>query len=405
MAGPMRSPPATPAPDTRGRRRRHGPAALHQRHHRACPRAASTPSSLMHNAVGGQLGLGSLGDGGARPSCRCSTSPAWSACVHTHRPLRRHAGHHAALGSRLAGRLISRRKDDDWINIPTMVIDLLRPARTSRASTCRSLRYIERRRRGDAAGRRAAPAGAVRPEVPGRLRPHRDRRAVALPIRPRAPSSNAWAFPYLRGRFARGRSRDAEGDAASARSGEIITAGPRCSRATGSGRRRPPRPSSSSRASEFFRTGDIGRMDEDGYFFMTDRLKRMINASGFKVWPAEVEMLHVTSTRRSRRPASSPPRTPIAARPVKAVVVLRPTHKDTTEQKNHRLVPREHGGLQDPARGAVRRRLAEEGQRQGDVALAAGSGSGRRQADDHGSASEGRAQDLPGLARPCRRTG
>jgi fatty-acyl-CoA synthase len=32
-------------------------------------------------------------------------------------------------------------------------------------------------------------------------------------------------------------------------------------------------------------------MDEDGYFFMTDRLKRMINASGFKVWPSEVELL------------------------------------------------------------------------------------------------------------------
>ena len=42
---------------------------------------------------------------------------------------------------------------------------------------------------------------------------------------------------------------------------------------------------------QFFRTGDLGRMDEEGYFFMTDRLKRMINASGFKVWPAEVEML------------------------------------------------------------------------------------------------------------------
>ena len=41
----------------------------------------------------------------------------------------------------------------------------------------------------------------------------------------------------------------------------------------------------------FFRSGDLGRMDEDGYFFMTDRLKRMINASGFKVWPAEVELL------------------------------------------------------------------------------------------------------------------
>lgn len=31
--------------------------------------------------------------------------------------------------------------------------------------------------------------------------------------------------------------------------------------------------------------------DEDGYFFMTDRLKRMINASGYKVWPAEIEAL------------------------------------------------------------------------------------------------------------------
>ncbi|WP_423802078.1 long-chain fatty acid--CoA ligase [Neobacillus sp. SAB-20_R2A] len=39
----------------------------------------------------------------------------------------------------------------------------------------------------------------------------------------------------------------------------------------------------------FFRTGDIGRFDEDGYFFMVDRVKRMINASGFKVWPTEVE--------------------------------------------------------------------------------------------------------------------
>jgi fatty-acyl-CoA synthase len=41
----------------------------------------------------------------------------------------------------------------------------------------------------------------------------------------------------------------------------------------------------------FFRTGDLALVDEDGYFFMRDRLKRMINASGFKVWPAEVESL------------------------------------------------------------------------------------------------------------------
>jgi fatty-acyl-CoA synthase len=30
-------------------------------------------------------------------------------------------------------------------------------------------------------------------------------------------------------------------------------------------------------------------VDEEGYFFLRDRLKRMINASGYKVWPAEVE--------------------------------------------------------------------------------------------------------------------
>ena len=41
----------------------------------------------------------------------------------------------------------------------------------------------------------------------------------------------------------------------------------------------------------FLRTGDLCAVDEDGYFFMRDRLKRMINASGFKVWPAEVENL------------------------------------------------------------------------------------------------------------------
>jgi fatty-acyl-CoA synthase len=41
----------------------------------------------------------------------------------------------------------------------------------------------------------------------------------------------------------------------------------------------------------FFRTGDLGYYDEEGYFFLVDRLKRMINAAGYKVWPAEVESL------------------------------------------------------------------------------------------------------------------
>jgi fatty-acyl-CoA synthase len=39
----------------------------------------------------------------------------------------------------------------------------------------------------------------------------------------------------------------------------------------------------------FLRTGDLGRCDEDGFYYIADRLKRMINAAGYKVWPAEVE--------------------------------------------------------------------------------------------------------------------
>ena len=39
----------------------------------------------------------------------------------------------------------------------------------------------------------------------------------------------------------------------------------------------------------FFRTGDIGKKDSDGWFYIIDRLKDMINASGYKVWPREVE--------------------------------------------------------------------------------------------------------------------
>lgn len=39
----------------------------------------------------------------------------------------------------------------------------------------------------------------------------------------------------------------------------------------------------------WFHTGDLGRMDEDGFFYIVDRLKDMINLSGFKVYPTEVE--------------------------------------------------------------------------------------------------------------------
>jgi long-chain acyl-CoA synthetase len=42
-------------------------------------------------------------------------------------------------------------------------------------------------------------------------------------------------------------------------------------------------------ADGWMRSGDVGFMDEAGWFYLVDRKKDMINASGFKVWPREVE--------------------------------------------------------------------------------------------------------------------
>ena len=36
-------------------------------------------------------------------------------------------------------------------------------------------------------------------------------------------------------------------------------------------------------------TGDIAKMDEEGWTYIVDRKKDLINASGYKVWPNEVE--------------------------------------------------------------------------------------------------------------------
>ncbi len=81
----------------------------------------------------------------------------------------------------------------------------------------------------------------------------------------------------------------------------------------------------------FLRTGDLAFVDEDGYFFMTDRLKRMINASGYKVWPAEVEALMY------RHPAIQEACVIAAVdarrgETVKALVVLKPGHGATEQQ-------------------------------------------------------------------------
>jgi fatty-acyl-CoA synthase len=74
----------------------------------------------------------------------------------------------------------------------------------------------------------------------------------------------------------------------------------------------------------FFRTGDLGYYDEEGYFFITDRLKRMINASGYKVWPAEVEaMLYAHPAIQEACVIGAPDG--YRGETVKAVVVPRPS--------------------------------------------------------------------------------
>ena len=41
-------------------------------------------------------------------------------------------------------------------------------------------------------------------------------------------------------------------------------------------------------------TGDIAKMDEDGYFYIVDRKKDMIIASGYNVYPSEIEDVYIT---------------------------------------------------------------------------------------------------------------
>lgn len=75
----------------------------------------------------------------------------------------------------------------------------------------------------------------------------------------------------------------------------------------------------------FVRSGDLGQRDEDGYFFIVDRLKRMVNASGYKVWPAEVEaMLHEHPAIAEACVIAA--HDPYRGETVKAVVVLREAH-------------------------------------------------------------------------------
>ncbi|GAA1561198.1 hypothetical protein GCM10009789_13050 [Kribbella sancticallisti] len=67
--------------------------------------------------------------------------------------------------------------------------------------------------------------------------------------------------------------------------GEIVTSGPQVVL----GYWNKPDETAHALPGRQLRTGDVGYMDADGWFYIVDRKKDLINASGYKVWPREVE--------------------------------------------------------------------------------------------------------------------
>jgi long-chain acyl-CoA synthetase len=81
----------------------------------------------------------------------------------------------------------------------------------------------------------------------------------------------------------------------------------------------------------WLRTGDICRMDEDGYFYLVDRRKDMIDASGFKVFPREVEEALLMHPAVAEAVVAGVPDR-YRGETVKAFVVLRPQQAATADE-------------------------------------------------------------------------
>jgi long-chain acyl-CoA synthetase len=79
------------------------------------------------------------------------------------------------------------------------------------------------------------------------------------------------------------------------------------------------------------RTGDVGFMDPDGWYYLVDRKKDMINAAGYKVWPREVEdVLYTHPAVREAAVVGVPDE--YRGESVKAFVSLQPGASATPEQ-------------------------------------------------------------------------
>jgi long-chain acyl-CoA synthetase len=81
-------------------------------------------------------------------------------------------------------------------------------------------------------------------------------------------------------------------------------------------------------------TGDIGKMDEDGYFYIVDRKKDMIDVSGFKVYPREIEdVLFEHEAIESAAIIGVPDPNLPGSEKVKAYIVLKDGYKESEEME------------------------------------------------------------------------
>jgi fatty-acyl-CoA synthase len=188
----------------------------------------------------------------------------------------------------LAGRLISRHRVTHWTCIPTMVIDLL-GSPSYRSFDLSSLRRLA----GGGAAMPQAVAERLQAEFGLTFAEGYGLTETAAPTHANPPERaklQCLGIPIF-GVDSRVVDPAKLQDMPTGESGEIVTRGPMVFKGYWQ------HPDATRDAfveidgKSYFRTGDLGRMDEEGYFFITERLKRMINASGFKVWPSEVELL------------------------------------------------------------------------------------------------------------------
>lgn len=78
-------------------------------------------------------------------------------------------------------------------------------------------------------------------------------------------------------------------------------------------------------------TGDIARMDEEGYFYIVDRKKELIKPGGYQVWPREVEEVIATHPKVLEVGVAGVP-DPYRGETVKAWVVVKPGESLSEEE-------------------------------------------------------------------------